>query len=344
MYDYEFVMPTEVNNEVIVQRIKDFKKYGFMNHEGLKIKLFLMASKDNDPKILQEGWPSNFDIEVVVTPFTHVAQRIYWYYARYLKPDRARWYVRIDEDSLTDMGGLENNLNLMFDDKLPYHVVGKLNWDVWEADEEILRSLGYGHFYRHHSNHHDFPPHEHEISVTSNVAIKMLCNNPSAKKYFEVRKEFPDGYGDHGLCHCLRMSKVYPIVVSFLTHEPELINFSAFGGFRNHIHHTCRDMTPKIMEWLDNHNTNYHVEDNCTFLIGRKNEQKRWVRFNKEKTVTLMRHGHWGEIIALWFSPNDEVISFYTDNQHEPIFNFKKRDENLYAYEDFELIKINIGN
>mgnify|MGYP003338463433 FL=1 len=80
MYDYEFVIPTEVNNEVIVRRIKDLKKYGFMNHENMKIKLFLMASKENDPKILQEGWPSNFDVEVVITPYWHVAQRIYWYY------------------------------------------------------------------------------------------------------------------------------------------------------------------------------------------------------------------------------------------------------------------------
>ena len=342
MYDYEFVIPTEVNNEVIARRIQDLKKYGFMNHEKMKIKLFLMASKENDPKMLQEGWPSNFDIEVVVTPFWHVAQRIYWYYARYLKPDRARWYIRIDEDSLTDIGGLEKNLNLMFDHKLPYHVVGKLNWDVWEADEEILRSLGYGHFYRYHSNYRDFPPHEHEISVTSNTAIKMLCDNPKAAKYFEVRKEFPDGYGDHGLCHCLRMSKVYPITVSFLTHEPELINFSLFGGFRNHIHHTCRDMTPKIMEWLDRCNTNPHEEDGGTFLIGKRYEQKRWVRLNKEKTVTLMRNGHWGENMGLWFATAEDHISFYTDDQREPIYEFKKQTDTLWTFNDIELIKINM--
>ena len=342
MYDYEFIIPTEVNNEVILKRIADFKKFGIINHEGFKIKIFLMASRDNPKNQLEKNWPKDFDVQVIITPFEHVAQRIYWYYATIMKPDTAKWYVRIDEDSLTDIAGLDRNLKLMFDHEREFHVVGHLNWDIWDADEAILRSLGYGHFYRHHSNHRDTPPHEQEISVTSNAAIKKMFSNEKAVKYFDVRKEFADGYGDHGLCHCLRMNKIYPVSVSFLTHEAELVNYSGFGGFRNHIHHVSRDASPKILDWLELFNRNPCPEDECTYLMGRRHLPKNWVRLAKEKTVNMMRGNDWAwtnQGIGIWCKTKEDEIAFY--NEHDPIIYFKKQNEDLWTWEDFELRKIN---
>lgn len=343
MYDFEIVIPTEIHDPTILARIEDFKKIGFMNHEGYKIKLFLMASHRSDPTVLETGWPEGFDVEVIVTPFTHVAQRIYWYYARYIQPDRAKWYIRIDEDSITDIAGLDENLKLMFDHEREYHVCGTLNWDVWDIDESILRSLGYGHFYLRHHNHHENPPHEQEISVTSNGAIRTMFKNPDVKSYFEIRKEFPDGYGDHGLCHCMRMCKIYVLIVHFLTHQPELVNFSCFGGFKNHIHHVCRDMTPKIIDWLKIFSNKPCPEDDMVFLMGKRDERKEWVRFSKEKKILTMQGNH---MIGIWSKTAPDILSVYGDNQHEPIAHFKKENETLwyYADNDWELIKTKIGN
>ena len=73
-----------------------------------------MASRDNPKNQLEKNWPKDFDVQVIITPFEHVAQRIYWYYATIMKPDTAKWYVRIDEDYVNcnfrlDWGVNKNN-------------------------------------------------------------------------------------------------------------------------------------------------------------------------------------------------------------------------------------------
>lgn len=339
MYDYEFMVPTETNEEFIYKRIEQFKKFGFMKHEKFKIRLVLMASPHNDTKFLSSGWPENFDVEVVITPFTHVAQRIYWYYARILKADTAKWYVRVDEDSLTDVEGLDKNLNLMFDHEREYHICGTLNWDVFGIDETILRSLGYGHFYMRHHNHHESPPHEQEVSVTSNAAMKKMISNSDAMEYFEIRKEFADGFGDHGLCHAMRICKIYVLVVHFLTHNPELVNFSVFGGFRNHIHHVSHDKSPKIMDWLHIYNDEKCPEDNSIFLFGRRDDRKEWIRLTEDKKVLTVQGNH---MIGLWCKQSENVLALYSDNEHEPIAHFNKQNDKLWTWEDWELVRTKI--
>lgn len=348
MYDFEIAMPVDTGIKKIHRRVEDFKKHGLQNFQGLKIKLVLLAADGNDMNQLYRGWPLGIDIEVLSTPYTFVAQRIYEYYANHIKPGVARWYMRIDEDTVTDMAGLNDNLNLMFDWQGDYHVTTPLNWDICGTDRTILNSLGFGWWYNTSDNrrHHVTPPHEQEASVTSAPAIEKVCANSKAKEYFTLRREFATGWGDHGLCHALKMCKIYPNVVHFMSHEPDFTNLSIFGGFRNHVHWICHDRCQSHIDWLNHFNNEPEPNvENQVFLLGPEHGNKRFIYFNNKHGIQLFYQNEefvkCGEMIGLWCKSGDD-LKIYTDDSDNIIANFNRVDENSYRWKNVFLKKLHI--
>jgi hypothetical protein len=63
---------------------------------------------------------------------------------------------------------------------------------------------------------------------------------------------------------------------------------------------------------------------------------------SKEKTVNMMRGNDWAwtnQIIGIWCKTKEDEIAFY--NEHDPIIFFKKINDDVWTWEDFELRKIN---
>lgn len=326
MYDLEILVPAESK---LAQRFIDFKKWGLRNIGNYKIKLVLAAAVDSDTKTLENGWPDGVDVEVVSTPYKHVAQRIYYYYDSIAKPDTAKWYYRVDEDSMNDIGRLMKNLESLFDHEREYHITGDLNWDVQAIERNILNKLGFDYWYQHQE---DSPPHEYEVSITSNAAMKRILNEESAKQYFNLRKEIADGFGDHGLCFCARMVKIHPTTVKFLTVRPELAKFSEFGGHFNHIHWVSRDRNPCIMNWLDSMTKNQETSfKNVSFIWSLLNNNNK----NNKKLIQLNPNNNIEEIsivdnkkksVGLWSTTIDGNLTFFIDGdlaQNNPLVVFE---------------------
>jgi hypothetical protein len=316
-YDFEIVVPTDLNNPKISQRIKDFKKYGFLNIQDTKAHLTLLSDKeDSQNKWLSDGWPKELDIEILNCPKNHVAQKIYHYYESHIKKDFAKWYVRLDEDSINDLTGLKKNLETHFDYNRPYHIAARLLYDPYPLDQKILSGLGFSSWYRSSHIHHIYegPAHEQEISVTSVAAMNMMLDNPICKKYFQIRKEFAEGFGDHGLCHALRMCKVYGTEIKFLSNESNLCQSSIFGGNKNHVHWIARDQNPKFINWMETFNSKTHPKfTNKTFLLG--NEQKNIVKFYENNQIKLVVENIKDEdnhnTIGLWCVKDDLLVILY---------------------------------
>lgn len=309
MYDLEILVPAEAE---MIQRFIDFKKWGLRNVGNHKIKLILAASCDNDISTLEGGWPDGVDVEIVVTPFKHVAQRIYHYYDSIAKPDTAKWYYRVDEDSMNDISGLMKNLEMRFDHEREYHMTGDLNWDIQEVERRIINQLGFHHWYVHCD---DTPPHEYEVSITSNAAMKRILNDENAQKYFKLRKEIPEGFGDHGLCFCARMVKIHPITVRFLTVQPELCKFSEFGGHFNHIHWVGRDKNPCIMNWLSSmsHEQEAPYKDQA-FVWSCYDNHKKWVTFNGNNLIEeIFINNNHRYRVGLWSVTSEGKLTIYLD-------------------------------
>lgn len=341
MYDFEIAIPVDTGIKKLSQRLEDFKRHGLRNVGDLKVRLVLLAAKGNDLDQIKSGWSDSLDVSVVETPYTHVAQRNYYYYSNVIEPETARWYMRIDEDTITDLGGLNANLDDFFDWQMPCHVTTILNWDVCGTDKSILRNLGYGHWYRNHVQKHMAltPPHEQETSVTSMPAISKVLEFQKAKKYFNLRKEFALGWGDHGLCHCLRMVKVHPTPIFFLSHEPDFLNLSLFGGYRNHVHWICHDKTPEFIKWLDQFNPEPYPEvAGKTFLVGPSMGQKRLIVLNEKNGIQAFYQNEdcAGEMIGLWFRKGDDIRVLFSDGDTKSGV-FAKTDEGAFRMDSIEM-------
>jgi hypothetical protein len=340
MTTFEINVPAETSSEKVMNRFHDFKKYGFQNIQDQKINLYLLASKGNKQLDLMEGWPENVTPYFIETPYSHVAQRVFHYYAEVIQPNRADWYIRLDEDSMTDIGGLDQILQERFDPNREYHLGGHINYDSQAVDRSILSVLGYDNWYRGC----DTPGHEVEISITSNPAVERMCNNPDSMSYFQMRKEFAEGWGDQGMCHALRLAKVHTIHTRFMTHDPDIFNFSIFGGMRYHIHHISRDQTPKNMYFMD-HFTGKKIEEinKDIFFIGKNNGGKRLIRFHDNFSICIVNphnKNEPGDPYGLWCEKDGKIMILHEEKDEEEVAMFEKVNDNKFVWKEFTMTRI----
>lgn len=343
MYDLEIIVPAETE---LKQRFIDFKKWGLLNIGDYKIKLILAASFDNKTEILESGWPPGIDVEVVVTPYKHVAQRIYYYYSTVIKPDTANWYMRVDEDSMNDISNIMKNLNDHFDPDRDYQITAEVNWDIQSVEKRVLKSIGFSSWFNDNITTEYGPPHDYEISITSRNAMKRILQNEKAQQYFKLRQTYAEGYGDHGLCLCARMEKIHPIETRFLTIRPDLAKFSMFDGPFAHIHWVGRDKNPCVI-WLDLMDlSKNHLFVNQSFLYYSKKEKtKKWVKFKANNTIDeIFIHNQESRSLGLWTVTTDNKLSIYLDgdmnrNSPLPIFDVSNEPNEivLYSSENHEL-------
>lgn len=333
MYDLEILIPAETT---LVERFINLKKWGFVNVGNNKVKIMFVMSHDNDSSILESGWSEGIDVEIIKTPYKHVAQRIYYYYDSIINTDTAKWYMRIDEDSMNDIDGLMENLNNLFDYNREYHITGKLNWDSHIVDREILISLGYEFWYK---NHNCFPPHAYEISITSNAAVKRILSNEDAKNYFSQRKQIANGYGDHGLCLCARMEKIHPTMVKFLTPDAEIKNFSNFGGNYNHIHHISKEN----YNWFNSlDESKNHEFENYSFLwTNKKNNSRKLIKLiDKKRIIEIGLNNNSNNVLGIWGVNNEGKLTLYFQtNQPCLIFEKTETNESIIYNNEFNELK-----
>lgn len=329
IYDFEILVPADTGIESIKKRFIDFKKYGLMNIKDHTIRLVIAASKNNDIDFLKIGWDDKIEVVVHETPYEHIAQRIYDYYASFAKPNTAKWYVRMDEDSITDIGGLYENLERAFDSEKDYHIGGDFNDDIQDIERKILENLGFGWWLRS-----GVLKHEHEMSVTSRSAMEKILNGEKSKEYFKIRRQFEDGYGDHGLCLAARMNKIYHASAYFISKEPEIKNLSIFGGYLNHIHWIERERTPNILRWLDLHSESKNESNEFmkefiekVHVITNKNEQKgHFIKILKNNVLEIPKKPEWEKNIGLWTVKNNKM---YAIMHYDNLQSFEIKEDRL---------------
>lgn len=272
IYDFEILVPAETDRPEIYQRLLDFKRHGLINYHNNKIRLIFTCSPNNNADFLTQDWPDNVKVDILHTPFKQVSQRICHYYAHYIKPDTAKWYLRIDEDSITDIDGLSYHLNLKYDHTREYHLTTHFLTDLPAMEAAVLKTLGLQYLVD------DPPAHEHESSITSQAAISRVCNSPLAKKYFRIREQVPDGWGDVVLAIGLAIEKIYGKQINFTTKDAKIFELTCFGGHLCHIHNVTRKNFPEFYQFLDEKltSTNYsnNLETDKKYLLLSKKTKK----------------------------------------------------------------------
>ena len=135
MYDLEIVLPITRKREVYLRRLRDFKKYGLLNIGDRKIALRLLIGTE-DAGDVASGWPEGVDVFVAKGDVDQVASKLYKFYVGRNKSewDTSRWFMRVDDDSVTDVSELITRLD-EYDYKDPWyfvteHHVGNVSLEV----------------------------------------------------------------------------------------------------------------------------------------------------------------------------------------------------------------------
>jgi hypothetical protein len=247
MYDIEFILPACAKPQRFLDRLNAFKRYGLLNIGDYKVNVVILSGKQNIPNVL-DNWPC--DVEIVGHPKNnHPAPKIYQYYAD-LEPghgERARWFFKLDDDSITDVGNLVKQLDEDYDHTVPYYLVVDVCTDLWGPYTDILVRMNIKDKIFPETNHGKWTYiHEWEGCITSSKAMEMIANCELGKEYLAECAKIPGGWGDHAVAVAAVLAKVHPQDASFLTKDPAVEELSTFGGRHHHIHYIAPD---KEDEW-----------------------------------------------------------------------------------------------
>jgi len=312
MYDIEFMLiisSKETSDANYKNRFLDFKKYGLLNIKDHKVNLKLLVFKyDNFSQYeLLNDWPKGIDVEVINQESEHPACKICDYYLNFSNADNAKWFAKVDDDSITDVDRLMANLELHFEYTKEYYLATEIVKCNTEIEKDILISMGLNHLAED-----KFVSHEWEMSILSQEALRRILNTPNSKKVMELRSKIAEGWGDHALAVAARLAKVYPCEAYFLTQWPILKNFSIFGGYLNHIHYVSREKNNKVLKMLIKHSENKI----CPMEIWEKIKNKKFL-FTRQDLIPIFifEFNISGKLNTFHLNPINETFWFYENGR-----------------------------
>jgi len=103
-YDLELLLPVHLTGHRR-QRLDTFRQYGLLNLGTYRVRLVILSGTW-DFSSHQDGWPCQ--LLVLPGPDDDPAMKVYNFYATRDEAwaAAARWFARVDDDSITDVGGL----------------------------------------------------------------------------------------------------------------------------------------------------------------------------------------------------------------------------------------------
>jgi hypothetical protein len=233
LYDLEVTIPVCGR---FLSRLDDYKKYGLVNIKDRKVLINLIISGE-DLEGLEKGWDSNVSVNLVKNLDSDYVKNMYKFYLT-IDPDKisSRWFIRLDDDSCTDVDGLVSNLDLFYSCDRPYYL-GHLN-DFHNAlmGEEGQIYPQYKHLLEEYSSFASLLKNEVECAVLSRTALSNILKDEKAYRLLKFRAGLEGGYTDTVLAISSAIAKIYPIDCPFITYLPLINEFSLVGGVRNHIH------------------------------------------------------------------------------------------------------------
>jgi len=237
MFDLDIIMPV---CDKFSHRLDDFRRYGLVNCRDRSVRINLISSGER-LKGVEEGWPPGVTARLIYNESREYVANLYRFYLS-VDPDKpeAKWLVRLDDDSCTDVDGLVSNLDLFYGCDNPFYL-----GDLHPFQEALNGYEGgpYPKYSRMLGDHERIAPLiriEIECGIMSRGAMPKVLGNERSRALIEKRTSLEGGYGDCVVGLACALVGVYPTDCPFITHQPLVHEFSLFGGPRNHIHMVSR--------------------------------------------------------------------------------------------------------
>ncbi len=327
-FDIEIVMPVS-NKGKYGKRLEDFKKYGLVNFKDWKVRLVLLVGTEEIPDLL-EGWHENTTPVEMIWTHDHCAAKVNAYYANMFPEDlnHTDWYMRLDDDSITNIDGLMNALK-EFDPEEKQYLTADLFVGDTRVERHLLNTLGI------YDSWLDRIIHEVECCVLSKPLLEKILNNETTKKLINLRSVVSEGYTDICIGACVKILKMHPTKVDFLTSEPRINDF--IHKSKVHIHKLAHDVNANV----------YHIAK-C-FL-----QNNQTYSFVGKELILGVKDQATNATIALFpivLKPNGLVVSpqiikeSYWSYDSKKICFYGRNVEFLYAMdlEDSQLIDASVG-
>lgn len=238
MYDIEFIMPVCGRPERFLERINAFKDYGLLNISDYNVTMTLLVGSHDIPSIT-ENWPC--DVSIIKQKYNHPAPKIYGFYGTlpldYEK--RARWFFKLDDDSITNVGGILEQIDEEFRYYDPHYIFVDSIRDLWGPYRNILESMGFKDKY--------FPGtkpkfiHEWEGCIVSQKALHDIIQCSDSMAYLCECATVKKGWGDHALAIAAAFCDIKFSNSPYMTKNAAINNFSIFGGLYHHVHYIAPD-------------------------------------------------------------------------------------------------------
>lgn len=237
MFDLEVLVPV---SSKFSERLEDFKKCGLVNIGKRKVLLQILVSGESINDV-DCGWPLGVEPNVVLEESPEYVANLYRHYTR-MDPasPRARWFIRLDDDSCTDIDGLLKNLDSFYSFEQPYHLGELNNFQFAKVGQEGSAYEQYKSFLGRFASISDLMKNEIECGITSAAGLTRILGNSDSLNLLKHRATLKGGFGDCVFALAAAMAGVYPIDCPFVTHLPLIQDFSIFGGVKNHIHKISR--------------------------------------------------------------------------------------------------------
>jgi hypothetical protein len=231
-FDLEIVLPI-CSQGKYRQRYEDFKKYGLREIGPYKILLTLLTGTETFHDI-DKGWPDNVTVRQFGSPSNHCVAKVYWYYTHYDPNDieKSRWFMRVDDDSMTHISNLMDCLRTLDADD-EYYLTTERFCGETGIELEILEKFNIldclkGNYY-----------HEFEASIMSRRVFRILMADPLSQKIFQERATIEKGWTDICVAFAAKILGIQPFPFKVLSKDPLMEDFIA--GRKCHIHFVARD-------------------------------------------------------------------------------------------------------
>lgn len=243
MFDLEIVLPVCISHPVYKQRYFDFQKHGFFNIDG-NIHLTLVCGPDESPEL--DGWHPSIKVDVIKHENNHVASKVAAYYLQLAKkpPVDARWYLKVDDDSITDIKSLLKNLDAEYSWDLPEYVCCGLNNNLDWIEFDVLKKYN---LMRWVSNPRAKIWHEWECCALSNSYVKKM-NRQDIVDLWQFRASFQQGSSDQTMGIVAKILRIVPSDAYFMSKDAILCHSTAFGGTLSHVHDIAPDRNAHFLK------------------------------------------------------------------------------------------------
>jgi len=261
MYDIEICLPITFSQEKYKLMFSQFKKYGLLRTNERKILLSLLVGTEKVPKDFNEGWGNGISVQLIRSKYNVLAQKTMDYYCSVINPKSAKWFMKLDDDSITDIKCLMEHLDKLNHNEERY-LGSSLSSNIEDAEKEILFNMDEEHLYN--PVHKIW--HEWECCIMSSYTIDKILNCEKSMNFLNLRlkNDFPSS-NDISLGIAAKFAGQRVEEADFLTNKPFYGLFSLFGGPICHLHYCSEIFDPTIFKEIDNKLINQY-SGNLVFL------------------------------------------------------------------------------